>query len=157
MGSGLKTIILTLLRIKLEKGHYSNTAFIFEELENNLHPEIQRRLFNYLYDFALKNNCQLFITSHSHVAINCFYGKDETSIYHVRQKAGTASPLPSRRRPSARMPASRLRRRSLHRSAADARKGRKERKHRRPRSAKRRDAPRNAALSSVPARPYGSV
>lgn len=85
MGSGLKTIILTLLRIKLEKDHYSNTAFIFEELENNLHPEIQRRLFNYLYDFALKNNCQLFITSHSHVAINCFYGKDETSIYHVRK------------------------------------------------------------------------
>lgn len=83
MGSGLKTIILTILRLLLEKNRYSFTAFIFEELENNLHPEIQRRLFNYLYDFALKNNCQLFITSHSHVAINCFYGKDKTSIYHV--------------------------------------------------------------------------
>lgn len=91
MGSGLKTIILTLLILKLNLNHIENNVFVFEELENNLHPEIQRRLFNYIYDFCIKYQCQVFITSHSHVAINCFYGRDQASIYHVHKNEENSS------------------------------------------------------------------
>ena len=83
MGSGLKTILLVLYHLKAEENSSESSIFMFEEIENNLHPEIQRRLFNTIYEFAIKNNKRVFITSHSHVAINCFYGKENARIYHV--------------------------------------------------------------------------
>lgn len=57
-GSGLKTVLLVLIKLFLEtreKSSYNfeqsleNSIFIFEELENNLHPAIQRNLFEFLY------------------------------------------------------------------------------------------------------------
>ena len=57
-GSGLKTILLVLIKLFLETREttnynfeplLTNTVFIFEELENNLHPAIQRNLFEFLY------------------------------------------------------------------------------------------------------------
>ena len=50
MGSGLKTIIIILLNLLVmptivKKEHY---VFAFEEIENNLHPALQRKVFNYL-------------------------------------------------------------------------------------------------------------
>ena len=87
MGSGLKTIILVLLNLliipKIEKYNMGKIIFAFEELENNLHPALQRRLFDYLYDFSQKTNLPIFLTTHSHVAINAFSDKDEAQIYHV--------------------------------------------------------------------------
>lgn len=83
MGSGVKTILFVLLVLLLGKKSASKSVFVFEELENNLHPEIQRRLFDYIYNYAIANNSYIFITSHSNVSINCFYGKNNASIYHV--------------------------------------------------------------------------
>lgn len=93
MGSGLKTLLLVLFRIKKEEFNPTDSIFMFEELENNLHPEIQRRLFNTIYDFAIKNKKMVFITSHSHVAINCFYGKPETRIYHIEKESDKSSSI----------------------------------------------------------------
>lgn len=91
MGSGLKTIIMVLVNLMLldEK---EKSLFVFEELENNLHPFLQRRLFEFIYNYADKNDLLVFLTSHSHVSINCFFGKEKASIYHV-YKEGVISKL----------------------------------------------------------------
>ncbi len=94
-GSGLKTIVLVLLNLLVipNTKAYSGKRIVygFEELENNLHPALQRRLFEYLYDFSLENDVILFLTTHSHIAINAFFDKENTSIYHVIKENGSAS------------------------------------------------------------------
>ena len=95
MGSGLKTILFVLLQLFVSDETSTNALFLFEELENNLHPEIQRRLLNFIYDFVVEHNFLAFITSHSHVAINCFYGKDDASIYHIHKNANGSSVIES--------------------------------------------------------------
>jgi hypothetical protein len=88
-GSGLKTVILVLLNILVmpdidkRKGISKEQAFIFEELENNLHPALQRRLFEYIGDYAKKNETCVFISTHSPVAINIFAEDPDASIYHI--------------------------------------------------------------------------
>lgn len=88
MGSGLKTIILVLLNLlvipKIRNYSDNYLIFAFEELENNLHPALQRRLFDYLYRFIMSNDkYYLFLTTHSHVAINAFSDKEETQLLHI--------------------------------------------------------------------------
>lgn len=94
-GSGLKTIILVLLNLMImpELEEYKNRKIVygFEELENNLHPALQRRLFDYLYNYAILKDTRIFITTHSHVAINAFFGRDDTQIYHVIKENGHAA------------------------------------------------------------------
>lgn len=90
MGSGLKTIFFVILQFHLNEDSPKKSLFMFEELENNLHPEIQRRLFNYIYDFAEKHKTPVYLTSHSHVAINCFFGKEDTSVYHIFKENGSS-------------------------------------------------------------------
>lgn len=94
-GSGLKTIILVLLNLMImpELEEYQNRKIVygFEELENNLHPALQRRLFDYLYNYAILKDTRIFITTHSHVAINAFFGRDDTQIYHVIKENGRAA------------------------------------------------------------------
>ena len=86
MGSGLKTIIMVLLNLIVLKKEVNNKCiYLFEELENNLHPSLQRRLFNYIYECAEKENLTIFITTHSHVAINSFYDKEKANIYHIEK------------------------------------------------------------------------
>ncbi len=93
-GSGLKTIVLVLLNLlviphtKKYKGY--KLVYGFEELENNLHPALQRRLFEYLYKFAVENEIILFLTTHSHIAINAFFDKIEANIFHVIKEKGVA-------------------------------------------------------------------
>lgn len=93
-GSGLKTIILVLLNLMImpELEEYQNRKIVygFEELENNLHPALQRRLFDYLYNYAILKDTRIFITTHSHVAINAFFGRNDTQIYHVIKENGRA-------------------------------------------------------------------
>lgn len=94
-GSGLKTIILVLINlylIPLTSG-YKNKEIIyaFEEVENNLHPALQRRMFEYLYEYSINHNIKIFITSHSHIAINSFYGKESADIYHVLKENSVSS------------------------------------------------------------------
>lgn len=86
-GSGLKTIILMLINLHIiphtKKYKDKKIIYAFEELENNLHPALQRKVFNYLYDFAKENDSRIFITTHSHVAINTYFDKADTEIYHI--------------------------------------------------------------------------
>ncbi len=94
-GSGLRTILLVLIKLFLEtreitnselKPILSNTVFIFEELENNLHPAIQRNLFEFLYQWAKKNNSQIFLTTHSTVPINMFSGRDNVTLTYIKKE-----------------------------------------------------------------------
>lgn len=86
-GSGLKTIILILLNLwiipLLPEYKFKTVYYAFEEIENNLHPALQRRMFNYLYKYACDSNISIFITTHSHVAINTFFGKPGSKLFHV--------------------------------------------------------------------------
>jgi len=94
-GSGLKTIILMLINLYIlpetKKYKGKEIVFAFEELENNLHPALQRKVFEYIYDFAAKKNIHIFITTHSHIAINTYYEKDNASLYHVQKTNGVSS------------------------------------------------------------------
>ena len=89
-GSGLKTILLILVNLflvpKLSKD--KKMIYAFEEVENNLHPALQRRVFEYLYDYAEKHDTKIFLTTHSHVAINTFFGRENAQIYHIVKKDG---------------------------------------------------------------------
>lgn len=72
-------MLLNLIVIpKLAKNSSKRYVYGFEELENNLHPAMQRKVFEYLHDFATKNDVTIFLTTHSHVAINCFYDKSDS-------------------------------------------------------------------------------
>lgn len=97
-GSGLKTILLMLVNLhlipKLEQNKGKSFVYAFEELENNLHPALQRRVFEYLYSFTEKNDVRIFLTSHSHVAINVLYGKENACIYHVTKENKCSSIKP---------------------------------------------------------------
>ena len=89
-GSGLKTIILVLLNLLvipfLPENNGKNLIYAFEELENNLHPALQRRLFDYLYNFAVGKNIPVFLTTHSHVAIDMFASKPGAQVLHVTKE-----------------------------------------------------------------------
>lgn len=88
MGSGLKTILLVLINLLICTKEKPAKVFLFEELENNLHPALQRRLFHYIYNYAMEHDIIVFITSHSHVSINCYFGKESANIYHVEKADG---------------------------------------------------------------------
>lgn len=94
MGSGLKTVVLVLLNLlvipKVKEYKEKNIVYGFEELENNLHPALQRRLFEYLYNYSVTNNTIVFLTTHSHIAINTYFDKPNTSIYHMVKENGKA-------------------------------------------------------------------
>lgn len=86
-GSGLKTVILTLLNLLVrpdfEQKPVNSYIFSLEELENNLHPALQRNLFIYLEAFALTNKCHIFLTTHSNVAIDIFGHSEHSQILHI--------------------------------------------------------------------------
>ena len=77
-------VLINLLVLpKLKENNDVTMVYGFEELENNLHPAMQRKLFDYIYKYAVENEVNIFITTHSHVAINMFTGKEDSSVYHV--------------------------------------------------------------------------
>ena len=86
-GSGLKTVILVLLNLlvvpKIENKEKSQFMFAFEELENNLHPALLRRLFQYLEDYAVKENAKIFLTTHSSIALDFFGASNDAQIIRV--------------------------------------------------------------------------
>ncbi len=86
-GSGLKTIILVLVYIHLVpvvvKKNLSEFIFAFEELENNLHPALLRRLLSYLYQQTKTTGCIFFLTTHSNVEIDLFNKNEDAQIIHV--------------------------------------------------------------------------
>lgn len=86
-GSGLKTIILCLLNLyaipHLEKKTVGEYAYLFEELENNLHPSLQRRLLKFVEKYALDTGCVFFLTTHSSVALDAYANSDNAQIVRV--------------------------------------------------------------------------
>jgi len=96
-GSGLKTVILVLINLLVltkERLNGDKYIYLFEELENNLHPSLQRRLYRYLYNFVKETNDRIVLTTHSPVAINAIYGEDGNGIYHViKKESSTLLPL----------------------------------------------------------------
>jgi putative ATP-dependent endonuclease of OLD family len=90
MGSGIKTILQVLLNTivipNVQNLEYPRCVFAFEELENNLHPSMQRRLFKYLINFSQKHNSIIFITTHSNVVIDIFSDNPSAQILHVKKE-----------------------------------------------------------------------
>ena len=86
-GSGLKTILLVLLNLlvvpKIENRNKSDFVFAFEELENNLHPALLRRLFQYIEDYAINEKTHIFLTTHSSTALDFFGISENAQIIHV--------------------------------------------------------------------------
>ncbi len=86
-GSGLKTILLVLLNLlvvpKIENRDKSDFVFAFEELENNLHPALLRRLFQYIEDYAINEKTHIFLTTHSSTALDFFGISENAQIIHV--------------------------------------------------------------------------
>lgn len=87
-GSGLKTIFLVLINTILfphyEKKSLSEYVFAFEELENNIHPSLERRLLRYLQEKAKNDNCLFFLTTHSNIAIDVMSKDEDAQIIHVK-------------------------------------------------------------------------
>jgi len=94
-GSGLKTVILVLLNLLIvplvEGKDVSQYIFAFEELENNLHPSLLRRLFRFLSNFVIHHQCQLYLTTHSSVALDFFTSMSDAQIIRVSHDGDTAT------------------------------------------------------------------
>lgn len=94
-GSGLKTVILVALQLLFaldaQKQNPSPLVFLFEELENNLHPGVFRRLLRYIESFSEEHNAYFFITTHSSVVLNMFGRSPDAQIIHVAHNGKTAS------------------------------------------------------------------
>lgn len=93
-GSGLKTVILVLLNLlvipTLENKAASDYVFAFEELENNLHPALLRRLLRFIDGFAVEHQCPIFLTTHSSATLDQFSRSDHAQFVRVSHD-GTAA------------------------------------------------------------------
>ena len=87
-GSGLKTILLTLLNLLvipiIAERSSDQYTFALEELENNMHPALLRKLLAYIEKFALSHNVSVFLTSHSATTLDFFAGKEHAQLIHVK-------------------------------------------------------------------------
>ncbi len=99
-GSGLKTVMLVLINLLLIPAATStslaNYVFGFEELENNLHPALLRRLLVYIANRARETGFQAFVTTHSSAAIDMFAKDSDAQIIHVRHDGKTATATQAR-------------------------------------------------------------
>jgi hypothetical protein len=93
-GSGLKTVLLVLLNLlvvrRIEEKPVSKCVFAFEELENNLHPALLRRLFRFLEEYAIREDTTIFLTTHSSTALDLFGVSENAQIIHVRHDGESA-------------------------------------------------------------------
>lgn len=93
-GSGVKTVLLVFAMIRflpqLEGRELGDFVFAFEELENNLHPALLRRLLSRLRGLSKEDGCVLFLTTHSSVAIDSFSSDPLAQIVHVSTEGRSA-------------------------------------------------------------------
>ena len=89
LGSGLKTILLVLLNLIAVPNDYENKSmvFAFEELENNLHPALEKRLYSYIFKYAEAHDYMIFLTTHSPIAIDLF--SQEKSVHFYKTEKNT--------------------------------------------------------------------
>lgn len=94
-GSGLQTVLLILILLYLvphvENRSLEDYVFAFEEIENNVHPALQRRLFLYLRTVAIDKKPVFFITTHSNVVIDLFSTDPEAQLIHVTHNGRRAT------------------------------------------------------------------
>lgn len=99
-GSGLKTVITVLVCLflvpEVEDNSLSNYVFGFEELENNIHPALLRRLNDYIYRNSIEKDFTYFLTTHSNVLIDQFSKQTDAQILHVTQEAASANCITAR-------------------------------------------------------------
>ena len=88
-GSGLKTILMvivfTILIPNVEHKKISQYIFLFEELENNLHPSLQRRLLKYIENLT-EDGAIFFLTTHSNVTLDAYQNSDITNTIHLQKE-----------------------------------------------------------------------
>jgi putative ATP-dependent endonuclease of OLD family len=87
-GNGLQTIFLVLLSLYANKPNDTmlSRLFIFEELENNLHPYAERRLYQLILEYSKEVPGRRFIiTTHSNAAIDVFSGSHDCSLFSVEK------------------------------------------------------------------------
>lgn len=96
-GSGLKTVLLVLLNLlvvpQIDDRKANEYTFAFEELENNLHPALLRRLLLFIEAFAVSKGCTVFLTTHSSTALDVFGMSKESQIIHVTHDGEAAKAL----------------------------------------------------------------
>ena len=94
LGSGIKTTMQLILNTEvipdLTSKDRQHLVFTLEELENNMHPSAQRRLYRYIQNYAKNHGSIFFISTHSNIPLNYFFGKTGTSTYHVIQNNGVS-------------------------------------------------------------------
>lgn len=94
-GSGLKTIILVLLAFIVQataNGSARNGfAFVFEELENNLHPALLKRLLKFIVSSCSVQNRLCFIATHSPVVLDFFSDRDDAQVLGISHNGQSAS------------------------------------------------------------------
>lgn len=93
-GSGLKTLLCLLsyihIKHKARDKPMDRGMYIIEEIENSLHPRMQRNVYQYLRDrFIGEATCS--ISTHSSVAIDFFQSDADVSFYQVGQSEGVSS------------------------------------------------------------------
>jgi len=86
-GSGIKTVMSVLACLilvpHLEGKALNSYVFGFEELENNIHPALLRRLNEYIYKASVEHDFIYFLTTHSNVLIDQFSKQSDAQIVHV--------------------------------------------------------------------------
>lgn len=64
--------------------------FAFEELENNLHPALLRRLFQYIERYAVSEQATVFLATHSSTALDFFGTSEHAQIIRVSHDGESA-------------------------------------------------------------------
>jgi predicted ATP-dependent endonuclease of OLD family len=94
-GSGLKTVIIVLANLilipKVQEKSLNEYIFGFEEIENNIHPSLLRRLSEFIYQYSQTHNFSYFMTTHSNVLIDQFSRREDAQIIHVTQNEGVST------------------------------------------------------------------
>ena len=96
LGSGLKTILLALLNLIAIPNDYKdkNMVLAFEELENNLHPALEKRLYSFIFNYAQKNGYTIFLTTHSPIAIDLFSREKSVNFYKTEKNSNGYQIIP---------------------------------------------------------------
>lgn len=97
-GSGLKTVLLVLLNLLVVPSIAGRSkdqfVFAFEELENNLHPALLRRLLQYLERYAITEKATIFLTTHASTTLDLFGISPNAQIIHITHDGESARATP---------------------------------------------------------------
>lgn len=84
MGSGIPSIIGIIAYL----ADSENKIFIIEEPENDIHPEILKKLLNFIISRSKSN--QIFITTHSNIVLRILGSEVDTKIFEITSNKNSA-------------------------------------------------------------------